>query len=1061
MNNLAKGLSLLLLGSSLAALPGLSAYAVQSAPSAAADRSMVERIKDEAKGSVTISKERSTDRIGFARAGTNCDLLPEFDGTAPAKAEAYLDRFGGAFGAPASQLDRADVTQSKLGTTVTYTQSYKGVPVFGSMLKANVDNAGDLTSVNGFAVPGLDLSVVPRLSQADAAARAVTAVKADPPSHGETPASTDGLRAASTDLVVYRTGATAGLQGHDMLVYVVEVTNGSNIRDMVFVDANNDKLVNRYSMVHDALERHLVEANGSSDPATFTEVWKEGDPFPGTLNEDQQNEVVGTGEAYWFFKDVFGRDSYDAQGHSMTTVNNDGRINCPNANWNGKTTNYCNGVTADDVVAHEWGHAYTEYTHGLIYQYQPGALNESYSDIWGETVDLINGRMDEDEGDIQSKRPDGQCSTHTPAKPLLTVNSPATIARDCATGGAGFGPPLSGTGVTGNVVLGLDADENAGTPSDQPTNPFDTGGSKYDACSPFTNAADLAGKVVMVNRGVCGFEVKARNIDAAGGTGAIIANRDPAPLTMSGDAEPDPSIPSVSIGKDDRNAIAGVIEGSGGTVNVTMKDAGGDRSDSYRWLIGEDATAFGSAIRDMWTPTCMGDAGKVSDAEYYCGTDDGGGVHSNSGVSNHAYALLVDGGSFNGFDINGIGLEKAAAIYFKAMTDFQTPTTDFEDHADALDAACTALTGTQVKELTVTPNATPGVAGTIQATDCAQVAAVSDAVEFRKAPTQCNYQPMFNQNRPARCDGKGRGVDNLLRENFEKGIPADWDADQEVVYTGGKGAPWVARTDAPTGNGAPHPGGVAYGPAPDEGTCGGGVDDFSSRDGLISKIIVMPDQIRAPKLSWDHYVATEVGFDGGNVKYRINGGAFKVIPATAYINNGPSRLATAAEGNTDPLAGQPGFTGTDGGEVTGSWAQSQVDLSMLGVAGGDELEFRFDIGRDGCGGTDGWYIDNVAVSICKLKTTTTATPVASAGRTSQVKVTVDPVASTGTVPGVVELTKANGDLVAEGRLRLGRVTLDVPAGTGTGTRSMSVEYLGNATYLPSADTVTVQLARRR
>ena len=55
------------------------------------------------------------------------------------------------------------------------------------------------------------------------------------------------------------------------------------------------------------------------------------------------------------------------------------------------TTNYCNGVTSDDVVAHEWGHAYTEYTCG-IYQWQPGALNESYSDIWGETVDLINGR---------------------------------------------------------------------------------------------------------------------------------------------------------------------------------------------------------------------------------------------------------------------------------------------------------------------------------------------------------------------------------------------------------------------------------------------------------------------------------------------------------------------------------------------------------------------------------------------------------------------------------------------------------------------------------------------
>jgi Zn-dependent metalloprotease len=962
VNMLVKGFSLVLLGSGLAAVPGLSAHAVQTAPTVAPGRSMVQKIKDEAKGSVTVTKERSTGRIGFARAGTNGDLLPDHNGSAAAKSEAYLTRFGSAFGASAAQLDRSDVTRTDTGTTVTYTQSYKGVPVFGSMLKANVDKAGDLTSLNGFAVPGLDLSVEPRLSQAAAAARAVTAVKADPPSRDGVPAETDGLRAASTDLVVYRTGATAGLPGRNLLVYVVEVTNGANIRDMVFVDANTDKLVNRYSMVHDALERHIYEKTYSE----ATKVFDEGNgDDPDSLNEDQRNIYEGSGEAYWFFRNTWGRDSYDGEGHVMEIVNNDPRINCPNANWNGTTTNYCNGVTADDVVAHEWGHAYTEYTHGLIYQYQPGALNESYSDVWGETVDLINARMDEEEGNITAKRPDGQCSTHTPARPRLTVNSPASIARDCATGGAAFGPQLTGAGVTGDLVLGLDADENAGTPEDQPTNPFDTGGSKYDGCSPFTNAADLAGKIVMVNRGVCGFEVKARNIDAAGGTGAVIANRDPAPITMSGDAEPDPSIPSVSIGSEDRNAIAGAIEGSGETVNVTMKDAGGDRSDSYRWLIGEDATAFGSAIRDMWTPTCMGDAGKVSDAEYYCGTDDGGGVHSNSGVSNHAYALLVDGGSYNGLNISGIGLDKAAAIYFKAMTDYQTPTTDFADHADALDAACTALTGTQVTKLTVAPNGTPGVAGTIEATDCAQVAAVSDAVEFRVEPTQCNYQPMFNQDRPALCDGKGRAAQNVFKETFDKGLAA-WDTDQQVVFPGGFGAPWVATSDAPTGNGAPHRGAVAYGPAPDRGVCSNGADDFSSRDGLISPVVVMPSS-NAPKLSWDHYVATEVGFDGGNVKYSINGGDFQVIPTDAYINNGPDQLNTQAQGNTNPLRGQPGFTGTDGGEAFGSWGQSQVDLSMLQVAQGDELQLRFDIGRDGCGGNDGWYVDNVTVTVCNTK----------------------------------------------------------------------------------------------
>ena len=138
-----------------------------------------------------------------------------------------------------------------------------------------------------------------------------------------------------------------------------------------------------------------------------------GDPLPGDLNETQESLVHSTGDSYWFFANTFGRDSYDGAGKMMRAVNNDPTISCPNANWNGETTNYCDGVSSDDVVAHEWGHAYTEYTNNLVYQWQSGALNESYSDIWGETVDLINGRLDEGEGDLTVKRPVGQCSTHS------------------------------------------------------------------------------------------------------------------------------------------------------------------------------------------------------------------------------------------------------------------------------------------------------------------------------------------------------------------------------------------------------------------------------------------------------------------------------------------------------------------------------------------------------------------------------------------------------------------------------------------------------------------------
>jgi hypothetical protein len=49
-------------------------------------------------------------------------------------------------------------------------------------------------------------------------------------------------------------------------------------------------------------------------------------------------------------------------------------------------------IVSDDVVGHEITHGVTDYESRLFYYYQSGAINESLSDVWGEFVDLINGR---------------------------------------------------------------------------------------------------------------------------------------------------------------------------------------------------------------------------------------------------------------------------------------------------------------------------------------------------------------------------------------------------------------------------------------------------------------------------------------------------------------------------------------------------------------------------------------------------------------------------------------------------------------------------------------------
>ena len=361
--------------------------------------------------------------------------------------------------------------------------------------------------------------------------------------------------------------------------------------------------MNRYSTVNDALFRRLFELS------TATQVWQEGDAFPGALNQDQQNIVTASGHSYHFFSNAFLRDSYDGAGAEMQSVNNDPTIACPNANWNGATTNYCNGVTADDVVAHEWGHAYTQFTHDLIYQWQSGALNESYSDIWGETVDQING-YGTDTPD--AARLEGDCTSHTVPRNYVVINSPGSIAGFCNAGAAEFGPPLDATGVTGDVILGDDGVE--------PTS---------NGCEPFVNGAAVSGNIALVDRGACAFTVKVANAQAAGATGVLVADNVWGPPPALAGVDPFVTIPSVRIALQSGNVIKGELAGG---VNVTMRLGLPSTADNVRWLMGEDATAFGGAIRDMWNPRCVNDPGRVTDAEYFCAVDDGGGVHTNSGV---------------------------------------------------------------------------------------------------------------------------------------------------------------------------------------------------------------------------------------------------------------------------------------------------------------------------------------------------------------------------------------------------------------------------------------------
>jgi hypothetical protein len=125
-----------------------------------------------------------------------------------------------------------------------------------------------------------------------------------------------------------------------------------------------------------------------------------------------------------------------------------------------------------------------------------------------------------------------------------------------------------------------------------------------DGCeTPFTNAAAVIGKIALLYRGTCGFTVKVKNAQLNGAIGVIIANHavgGDGVITMAG-VDATITIPSASVGVSNGNVIRAELAAG---VNATLRlNAPGATDNSYRGVIGEDSTAFGGAIRDMWQPT--------------------------------------------------------------------------------------------------------------------------------------------------------------------------------------------------------------------------------------------------------------------------------------------------------------------------------------------------------------------------------------------------------------------------------------------------------------------------
>jgi Zn-dependent metalloprotease len=150
-----------------------------------------------------------------------------------------------------------------------------------------------------------------------------------------------------------------------------------------------------------------------------------------------------------------------------------------------------------------------------------------------------------------------------------------------------------------------------------------------------------------------------------------------------------------------------------GALNESWSDVFGAMVELYAegvettstWWIGEDANTpatAGDALRYMDAPHRALNYGYTTNddpdhySERYTGTGDSGGVHINSGIPNHVFYLLAKGGTHAhvvGAPVVGIGPDKAAKIWYKALTSYMTSSTNFAGARTATINAANALYG--------------------------------------------------------------------------------------------------------------------------------------------------------------------------------------------------------------------------------------------------------------------------------------------------------------------------------------------------------------------------------
>lgn len=324
---------------------------------------------------------------------------------------------------PSKEFALININTSSILTAYKLQQKYNNVSVYGREVVVTLDNEGNTLSVGGNYLSGINLNTKATLSssQAKNIARGNYNSNAEINVDELTIYTLNDIQPTlcwkttvngSNEDGVYSLIAFIDANTGNILTEVSLLTKGGvqasgedlqgNIREVNVYELSAQERRNPFRLKYEMFD---TERNIKVYNANTFRLWSF---LPGTIISSRNNTwrdkasvsaMVNLAEAYDYYKENFGRNSFDNNGAQITASVHFREyffMGFDNAFW---TSDFQQFVFGDgqyyfkplsgglDVVAHEYTHAVVDYTAGLIYSGESGALNEAYADIMGNFIE--------------------------------------------------------------------------------------------------------------------------------------------------------------------------------------------------------------------------------------------------------------------------------------------------------------------------------------------------------------------------------------------------------------------------------------------------------------------------------------------------------------------------------------------------------------------------------------------------------------------------------------------------------------------------------------------------